>query len=95
MRPLFITSLICVAMSLLALFGLSAMTIVPRPGAESIRARTMVVAVVFAVAWLGVAFWARPRKGAAAKSLPPLWLRRSLVVAGVVYMLGVFFLVIG
>ena len=88
-------SLICVAMSLLALLGFSAITIVPHPEAESIRAQTMTVAGVFAVAWLGVAFWARPRRGAVAQSLPPQWLRRSLVVAGVVYVLGVFFLVIG
>jgi hypothetical protein len=95
MRPLFIMSLICVAMSLLALFGLSAMTVVSRPGAESIRTQMMMVAGVFTVAWLGVAFWARPRQAAAAQSLPPQWLRRSLVVAGVVYLVGVFFLVIG
>jgi hypothetical protein len=94
-KPLFIMSLICVAMSLLALFGLSAMTIVARPGAESIHAQTIVIAGAFAVAWLGVAFWARPRQGAAAQSLPPQWLRRSLVVAGAVYVLGVFVLVIG
>jgi hypothetical protein len=38
MRELFIMPLICALMSLLAIFGLSAMTFVPRAGAESFRA---------------------------------------------------------
>ena len=93
MRTLFVMSLICAVMSLLAVLGFSAMTFVP--GAESTRVLMMAVAGFFAVAWLGVAFWARPRQRVAAQSLPPLWLRRLLVCVSVVYLLGVFFLVIG
>jgi hypothetical protein len=37
MRALFVMPLICALMSLLAIFGLAAMTIVPRSGAESFR----------------------------------------------------------
>ena len=94
MRPLFITSLVCAAISLLALIGFSAMTIVPRPGAESARTQMMMVAGLFAVAWFGVAFWARPRQSGVA-SLPPQWLRRLLVGVGIAYLLVVFFCVIG
>jgi hypothetical protein len=95
MRTLFIMSLVCAVMSLLAIFGLSAMTVVPRTGAETARAQMMLVAGVFLVAWLGLAFWVRARQRAASQSLPPLWLRRLLVCVSVVYLLGAFFLVIG
>jgi hypothetical protein len=95
MRTLFIMSLVCAVMSLLAIFSLSAMTVVPRLGAESVRAQMMLVAAGFLVAWLGLAFWVRARQRAASQSSPPPWLRRLLVCVSVVYLLGVFFLVIG
>ena len=95
MRTLFIMSLACALMSLLAIFGLSAMTVVPRPGTESARAQMMLVAGGFLVAWLGLAFWVRARQRAASQSPPPLWLKRLLVCVSVVYLLGVFSLVIG
>jgi hypothetical protein len=95
MKSLFIISLLCSAQSLLALFWFSAVTIVPRPGVESYRAQMMLVAGAFAIAWLGLAFWARRRRSPATKSLPPQWLRRSLSAIGVVYLLVVFFCVFG
>jgi biotin transporter BioY len=55
----------------------------------------MLVAGGFLVAWLGLAFWVRARQRAASQSPPPLWLRRLLVCVSVVYLLGVFVLVIG
>ena len=94
MRSLFVTSLICGAMSLLALFGFSAMTFVPHPGAESARTQMMMVAGILTVAWFGIAFWARPRQSGVA-SLPPQWLRWLLVGIGITYLLVVFFCVIG
>jgi hypothetical protein len=95
MRPLFIMSLICAVMSLLAIFGLSATTFVPTPDAERERTLMMSVAGVFFLVWLGVAFWARPRTTAAAHALPPRWLRHSLMGFSVVYLLAVFVFVIG
>ena len=92
MKALFITSLICVLMSLLAIFGFSAMTIVPSPGAESWRSQMMLVAGAIFVGWLCLAFWARPRQRTAS---PPQWLSRSLVVVGVIYVLGVLLFVVG
>jgi hypothetical protein len=92
MKTIFITSLISALMSLLAIFGLSAMTIVPRHGAESWRSQMMLVAGVFLVGWLCVAFWMRPRQRPA---LPPRWLRGLLVIVGIVYMLGILFFVLG
>ena len=95
MRALFIMSVVCALMSLLAILGFSVMTVVPRPGAESWRSQMMFVAGIFVVAWLCLAFWVRARQRATSQPLPPQWLRRLLVCISVVYSLGVFFLVIG
>ena len=95
MKPLFIMSLVSALVSLLALFGFSVMTFVPGPGVEKERAVMMTIACVLAVAWLGLAFWARPRRNAAQQPLAPQWLRRLLVGVGVVYTLFVLLLVVG
>ena len=95
MKPLFIMSLVSALVSLLALLGFSAMSFVPGPGVEKERAVMMTVAGLFAVAWLGLALWARPRRNAALQPLPPQWLRRLLVGVGVVYTLMLLLLVVG
>ena len=95
MKTLFVMSLVCALMSFLAVFGFSAMTVVPRPGAESARALMMLVAGVFVVVWLCLAIWARARQRAASQSSPPQWLTRLLIGVSVVYCLGIFFLVVG
>ena len=92
MTTIFVTSLVSALMSLIAIFGLSAMTIVPSHGAESWRSQMMLVASAFLVGWLCVAVWMRPRQNPV---LPPRWLRGLLVIAGVVYMLGILFFVLG
>jgi hypothetical protein len=94
MNTLFVMSLVDALMSLLAVFGVSAMTVVPRSGAESTRVQMMLAAGIFGVAWVCLAFWARVRRRAASQSLPPQWLRRLLVSVSVVYLLGVLFLAI-
>jgi len=71
--------LICALMSLLAIFGLSAMTVVPRSGVESFRGHMIFVAGVFFVAWLCLAFWLRAHPQA---SLPN-WFKRLLVVVSI------------
>jgi drug/metabolite transporter (DMT)-like permease len=75
---------------LLAVFGLSAMTIVPGLGDEMSRGQMRLVAWAFAVAWLCLAFWARARQRAAAQPPPPQWLRRLWAGLGVVYLFGGF-----
>jgi hypothetical protein len=95
MRNLFVISVTCALVSLLAVFCLSSMSIVPRPDGEIFRAHLMLVAGAFTVAWLCLAFWVRVRQRAAMQPLPPQWLRRLMVGVGVVYLFSVFLLVIG
>lgn len=92
MKPLFVMSIICAVMSLLAVFGLSVTTFVPTADAERERTLLMSIAGVCFLIWLGIAFWVWPR---AAPSSPPRWLTRSLVGFGVVYLLAIFVFVIG
>jgi hypothetical protein len=49
LKTFFITSLVCGVMSLLAVLDFSAMTVVPRPGTESLRGQMMLVAAAFLV----------------------------------------------
>jgi len=94
-RVVFLISLACALMSLLTVFCLSAMSIVPRPGSENFRTQMILVAGACFVAWLCVALWVRARHRAVPQSPPPRWLLRLLVGVGVLYLLGVFLLVIG
>jgi hypothetical protein len=93
MKSLYIMALVCALMSLLAIFGLSAMTVVPGPGTESFRGQMIFAA--FFVAWFYLAFWLRKRQRAASQSAMPQWLRRLLIFVGVVYLATVFSLVFG
>jgi uncharacterized membrane protein YhdT len=88
-KSLFITSLFCAFISLLALVGLSAMTTAPQ--AHSFRDEMVLATGLFFVGWVFVAFLSRPRQH---KSFPQ-WLERALIVAGIVYSFGVFLLVFG
>lgn len=92
MKSLFVTSLSSAILSLLAILTLSAMTVVPTPGAESWRTRMMLLVLAFFIGWLCVAVWARPGRQAV---LPPKWLRRALVVLGATYSLWILFAVVG
>lgn len=92
-RALFNISLACALSSLLGVFSLSAMTIVPRPGAESARTRMMLVAGLAGLAWFGLAYWARMRQR---KSAPVLqWLDWILIGIGVIYLMAFVFVVLG
>jgi len=95
MKAIFIMALVCVLMSVLALIGVSAMTIVPGPGAESFRDRISLAAGVSLIVWLGVALWAGVRQGAVTESSPPRWVRRLLLVFSIVYLLGSFTFFLG
>jgi uncharacterized membrane protein YhdT len=90
MKTLFIISLICALMSLVAIVASSAITFAP--GAESERNLMMFVAAAFLVGWIWLAFWVRRRQRTATL---PHWITRSLVFAGVVYMLGILLFVVG
>jgi len=90
LRTAFIISLVSAVMSLVAIFGISAMTFVPR--AESSQERLMLASAAFFLVWLSLAIWLRP--GARPVSLPR-WARGLLVSAGVIYVLLILFFVIG
>jgi hypothetical protein len=90
MKAAFITSLVSALMSLVAILGFSAMTVIPL--AESWRGHMMLVSGVFCLVWLSLAFWLRPRPSLTSL---PRWVRGLLVLAGVVYVLGVLLFVIG
>jgi hypothetical protein len=96
MKAIFVTASICSVASLVGVVGLSAMSIVPSPGAESWRWRMMLAAAAFLVGWLGLAIWARrlmrPSVGTAAL---PSWLARTIVVAGAFYVLVVLLFTVG
>ena len=92
MRTLFITSLMCAAMTLLAILGVSSMTLVPGPGTESGRSQMLFVGGVFFAGWLYLAI--RARAGERTGS-PPVWVRRLLVAIGIVYALGMALFVAG
>lgn len=91
MKRLFIMPLICAFISLLAIFGLSAMTVVPGSGAESYHRNMIFAASGFCVIWLGLAFWLRARSQA---SLPG-WVRQLVLIASIFYVLGVLLSVMG
>jgi len=94
MRAIFITALVCSVASLIGLLGFSAMDFAPEAGA--LRWRMLLAAASFLIGWLGVAVWARrqlclPPDAAA----PPSWLRRTVVVAGALYVLLVLLFSVG
>jgi hypothetical protein len=91
MNGLFVMALICALMSLLAIFGFSAMTIVPRAGAESFRGHMVFAAGAFCVAWLGLAFWLRARP----QTSLPAWSGRLLMAISIIYVLVVLVFVVG
>ncbi len=85
-------SLVGALMSLLAVAALSAMTVVPRQGAENSRAQMMTVVAIFLVGWLGLALHLRPGQS---RALPPRWLARLLIGIGMLYASGLLLFVIG
>jgi hypothetical protein len=87
MRAVFSMSLVSALLSLLAVLALSAITIVPRPGAEAFRAAVMGVGTLFFFVWLVVMFWARKRWRVEASDPLPVWLRRALLGVSSVYCL--------
>ena len=91
MRAVFAMSLVSAVLSLAAVLGFYAMTIVPRPGAETLRATVMAVASTFFLGWLAVAFWARTRQRMETSAPVPRWLRTTLLVVSAVYSLGITF----
>lgn len=82
-------SLASALLSLLAVLALSVISIVPRPGAEAIRASAMGVGGIFFFVWLVIAFWARKRWQAEASHPAPVWLRRVMLGVSAVYCLAV------
>jgi hypothetical protein len=94
MKAVFAMSLVSAVLSLAAVLGFSAITVVPRPGAETYRATVMGVASMFFLAWLAVAFWARTRQRAEAAPVPR-WLRSFLLAVSAVYSLAIILGILG
>jgi hypothetical protein len=95
MRAVFFMSLVSGLLSLLAVLALSAITIVPRPGAETFRAAAIGVGATFFFVWLAVAFWARKRWRAEVSHPVPPWLRRVLLGVSAVYSLIIVLGILG
>ena len=58
MKAIFATASVSAIVSLLGLMGVSAMSIVPSPGAEDWRRTMMITVATVMVGWLGLAGWA-------------------------------------
>lgn len=84
-------SLVSAFLSLAAAVGMSAMTVVPRPGAERFRTMGITVTTSLFFAWLLVALWARTRHRMVTTLPVPDWLRRGLIVLNALYSLGIVF----
>jgi hypothetical protein len=95
MRPVIAISLISAFFSLAAAIGFSAMTVVPRSGAEKVRTIEMAIATSFFFGWLVLALWARTRQRMEASAPVPGWLRGALLVIGALYSLGIILGVLG
>ena len=95
MRAVFAMALISAFLSLATAVGLSAMSIVPRPGAERLRMMEMAVATCFFFGWLVLALWARARQRVESSAPVPAWLRGALLVVSALYSLGIVIGVLG
>ena len=96
MKAVFITATVCSVASLIGALSASLVDIVPAAGAEAWRWRLILAVAAFLVGWLGLAIWARRRmrRSAGAPALPS-WLRRTVVVAGALYVLVVLAFAVG
>jgi hypothetical protein len=92
MKSLFVTSMFCAVASLLAIVGLSAVTIVPGPGAEGERTKIMITAGAFFIGWLAFGNWIHRNQR---RIVWPPWLSRMLVAVGILYCVGVLLLTLG
>ncbi len=92
---MFITAVTCAVVSILALVALSAMTIAP--AAEATRGQFMAAVAVFFIGWILLAFWSRPYLMAETDSAVtvPVWVQRTSVCIGAVYVLGCLLFAIG
>lgn len=94
MIAIFITALVCSVASLIALLGFSVMDVAPEAG--NLYWRMLLATASFLIGWLGVAVWARRQlRLPAGAAPPPSWLRRTVVVAGVLYVLLVLLFSVG
>lgn len=89
MKAIFSMSVASALLSLLAVLVLSAISIVPRPGAEAIRVSAMGVGAIFFFIWLVIALWAGKCCQSEGSDQAPVWLRQVLLGVSVVYCLAV------
>ena len=93
MRILFTTSIVCAALSVIAVGALSVMTIDPSTETEVLRLRIELLGIGFAIGWGWLAVWARKRRGISQTVLVRT-LGQALVILSVIYAIGIiaFFL---
>jgi hypothetical protein len=86
MKAILTTSMVCSAVSLLGLLGLSAMSVAP--GAEFSRWGMMLAVAVILAAWVRLGFWARRRlRASVGAATVPMRFRTAVIIGGVVYVL--------
>jgi hypothetical protein len=95
MKAIFVTSLVCVVISLVALFCVSAITVMPTSRTEHFRGLTLLLVSAFLLVWASLSYWAWIRSRASSRPLPPQWFRKSLIFAGVAYVLAILILAVG
>jgi hypothetical protein len=95
MKTHFVLSVLCAVMSLFAILGLSAMTVIPGSDAERYRDPMMLVVGVCFTGWLCLASWLRARSRTAFQAPLPRWLSRFLMGVSVVYLIFVLLFAIG
>ena len=95
MKAIFAMSLVSALLSLAAVLAFSVITFVPRPGAETFRAIVMILAGIFFVLWLRVAFWAKARRRSETSAPLPPWLKRILLLVSAAYSLGIILGILG
>ena len=75
----------------LALLALSAMTIMPRSGAEAVRSNMMLIVGASVISWIAIALWLLIRQRKKSRPALPIRLGRALIIAGSAY---IFFLIV-
>jgi hypothetical protein len=88
MKVLFVMSVVCAFLSFLLVGALSAMTIIPKRGAEDLRTRIELLGIGGAIIWGWLAIWARKRR-AISQTVALRSIGQALVLLSVIYSLGI------
>jgi hypothetical protein len=94
-RKILITSIVCMAASLLGLLASASMTVAP--GGEAWRRRAMFTLSVFFALWLALALWAKWRLGmpSAGSTASSRLVTAAVVAGGIIYTALVLLFTVG